>query len=211
VLSFWKKWRLQMAMLSIGETAVASAAPASPQPHGEHEDVVEHHIEQAAAQRGHHGQRGCTVVADKGRHDVVAHKKGREQQKDARIGDAQRHDAGIAAHEPQQCAGAEDAHQHKGHGQQAGAKDGIGEIPLCRPLLALCAENGVAGAAPRPIMEPMDKNEVVDGQAEVEQGHARGARRPRDKKGSVLQYRFVYDNFREKGKTKMNLTKPFFK
>ena len=34
VLSFWKKWRLQMAMLSIGETAVASAAPASPSPMG---------------------------------------------------------------------------------------------------------------------------------------------------------------------------------
>ena len=32
--SFWKKWRLQMAMLSIGETAVASAAPASPSPMG---------------------------------------------------------------------------------------------------------------------------------------------------------------------------------
>ena len=27
----------------------------------------------------------------------------------------------------------------------------------------------------------------------------------------MLQYRFVYDNFREKGKTKMNLTKQFFK
>ena len=154
-----------------------------PQPHGEHEDVVEHHIEQAAAQRGHHGQRGRTVVADKGRHDVVAHKKGREQQKDARIGDAQRHDAGIAAHEPQQCTGAEDAHQHKGHGQQAGAKDGIGEIPLCRPLLALCAEDGVAGGRAQTDHGTDGKNEVVDGQAEVEQGHAVGARRLRDKIG----------------------------
>ena len=92
-------------------------------------------------------------------------------------------DAGIAAHEPQQCAGAEDAHQHKGHGQQAGAKDGIGEIPLCRPLLALCAEDGVAGGRTQTDHGTDGKNEVVDGQAEVEQGHAVGARRLRDKIG----------------------------
>ena len=34
VFSFLKKWRLQMAMLMMGETAVASAAPAKPRPMG---------------------------------------------------------------------------------------------------------------------------------------------------------------------------------
>ena len=34
VFSFLKKWRLQIAMLIMGETAVASAAPASPRPMG---------------------------------------------------------------------------------------------------------------------------------------------------------------------------------
>ena len=34
VLLFFKKWVLQMAMLSIGEMAVASAAPGSPSPMG---------------------------------------------------------------------------------------------------------------------------------------------------------------------------------
>ena len=76
------------------------------QTHGEHEDIVEHHVEQAAAQGRHHGKGGVAIVADKGRHDVVAHKKRGEQQKNAGVGDAQRHDARIAAHEPQQRPGA---------------------------------------------------------------------------------------------------------
>ena len=34
VLLFLKKWRLQIAMLNTGETAVASAAPGRPRPMG---------------------------------------------------------------------------------------------------------------------------------------------------------------------------------
>ena len=34
------------------------------QPHGEDEDVIEHHIEQASAQGGHHGKGRVAVVAD---------------------------------------------------------------------------------------------------------------------------------------------------
>lgn len=74
------------------------------QPHGEDEDVIEHHIEQAAAQGGHHGKGRVAVVADEGREDVVAHEEGCEQQEDAGVVQAQRHNVRIAAHELQERA-----------------------------------------------------------------------------------------------------------
>ena len=142
-----------------------------PQTHGEHEDIVEHHIEQAAAQGRHHGKGGVAVVADKGRNDVVAHKKRREQQKDAGVGDAQRHDAGIAAHEPQQRPGHKGTRQHPWDGRQHGAQDGVGEISLT-PGIVLRLGNGVAGSRAQRDHRANGKNKVINGQAEIEQSNA---------------------------------------
>ena len=140
------------------------------QTHGEHEDIVEHHVEQAAAQGRHHGKGGVAIVADKGRHDVVAHKKRGEQQKNAGVGDAQRHDARIAAHEPQQRPGRKDTRQHPRDGRQHGAQDGVGEIPL-PPGIVLRLGNGVAGSRAQRDHGANGKNKVINGQAEIEQSN----------------------------------------
>ena len=153
-----------------------------PQTHGKHKDVVEHHIEQAAAQGSHHGKGGVAVVAHKGRHDVVAHEKRREHKENAGIRNAQRHDLRVAAHQPQQAARRKNARQQKRHAERAGAEDGVGKIPLTA-FIALCPEDGVAGSRAKPDHGTNGKDEVVDGQAEVEQGDAIGARRLRDKIG----------------------------
>ena len=58
--------------------------------------------------------RGVAIVPDKSRDDVVAHEEGREQQEDAGVPHAQCNDLRVAAHEPQQHLGAEDARQHEG-------------------------------------------------------------------------------------------------
>ena len=145
------------------------------QPHGEDEDVIEHYIEQAAAQGGHHGKGRVAVVADEGREDVVAHEEGREQQEDAGVVQAQRHNVRIAAHELQERARAERARQHERDGDQAGAEDGIGKKPL-RPRLALCLQDGVPGGRTQADHRAEGKDQVVHGQAEVQQGHAVGAR-----------------------------------
>ena len=147
-----------------------------PQPHGEHENVVEHHIEQAAAQRRHHGKGGVAIVADKGRHDVVAHKKRREHEEDAGIAGAQRHDLCIAAHEPQQPIRGKKTHQQKGDAQHAGTKHSIGEIALAAPV-ALRLQDGVTGGRAKADHGADGKDKVVHRQAEVEQGDAVGARR----------------------------------
>ena len=152
------------------------------QPHGEDEDVIEHHIEQAAAQGGHHGKGRVAVVADEGREDVVAHEEGREQQEDAGVVQAQRHDVPIAAHELQKRARAERACQHERDGDQAGAEDGVGKIPL-RPRLALRLQDGVPGGRTQTDHRAEGKDQVVHGQAEVQQGHAVGARRLGDEIG----------------------------
>ena len=141
------------------------------QPQREHEDIVEHYVEQAAAQGRHHGKGGVAIVADKGRNDVVAHKKRREQQKDAGVGDAQRHDAGIAAHEPQQRPGHKGTRQHPRDGRQHGAQDGVGEIPLS-PGIVLRLGNGVAGRRAQRNHGANGKDKVINGQAEIEQGNA---------------------------------------
>ena len=96
-----------------------------PQTHGKHKDVVEYHIEQAAAQGSHHGKGGVAVVAHKGRHDIVAHEEGREHKEDAGIRDAQRHDPRVTAHQPQKAAGRKNAHQQERHAEHTGAEDGI--------------------------------------------------------------------------------------
>ena len=152
------------------------------QAHREDEDVVEHHIEQTAAQRRHHGQRGVAVVADEGRHHIVAHKEGGEHQEDAGIVHAQRHDVRIAAHQPQQAVRAEDAHQHERHRQDADAENGIGEIAL-RPHIPLRPQDGIAGGRAQADHRAEGKDEIIDGQAEVQQGHAVGARRLRNEIG----------------------------
>ena len=152
------------------------------QAHREDEDVVEHHIEQTAAQRRHHGQRGVAVVADEGRHHIVAHKEGGEHQEDAGIVHAQRHDVRIAAHQPQQAVRAEDAHQHERHRQDADAENSIGEIAL-RPRIPLRPQDGIAGGRAQADHRAEGKDEIIDGQAEVQQGHAVGARRLRNEIG----------------------------
>ena len=152
------------------------------QPHGEDEDVIEHHIEQAAAQGGHHGKGRVAVVADEGREDVVAHEEGCEQQEDAGVVQAQRHDVPIAAHELQKRARAERARQHERDGDQAGAEDGVGKIPL-RPRLALRLQDGVPGGRTKADHRAEGKDQVVHGQTEVQQGHAVGARRLGDEIG----------------------------
>ena len=141
------------------------------QPQGEHKDIVEHHVEQTAAQGRYHGKGGVAVVADKGRNDVVAHKKRGEQQKDAGVGDAQCHDTRIAAHEPQQRPGRKGTRQHPRDGRQHGAQDGVGKIPLS-PGIVLRLGNGVAGGRAQRDHGANGKNKVVDGQAEVEQSNA---------------------------------------
>ena len=141
------------------------------QTHGEHEDIVEHHVEQTAAQGRHHGKGGVAVVADKGRHDVVAHKKRGEQQKNAGVGDAQRHDADITAHEPQQRPGRKDTRQHPRDRRQYGAQDSVGEIPLS-PGIVLRLGNGVAGGRAQRDHGANGKNKVINGQAEIEQSNA---------------------------------------
>ena len=153
-----------------------------PQPHGEDEDVVKHHIEQAAAQRRHHGQRRVAVVADEGRHHIVAHEEGRKEQEDAGVVLAQRHDARVAAHQPQQLVRAEDARQNEGHRQNARAEDSVGKIPLSL-LVALRPQDGVAGRRTEADHRADGKDEVVDRQTEVQQGHAVGARRLCDEIG----------------------------
>ena len=152
------------------------------QPHGEDENVIEHHIEQAAAQGGHHGKGRVAVVADEGREDVVAHEERREQQEDAGVVQAQGHDVPIAAHELQKRARAERACQHERDGDQAGAEDGVGKIPL-RPRLALRLQDGVPGGRTQTDHRAEGKDQVVHGQTEVQQGHAVGARRLRDEIG----------------------------
>ena len=94
-----------------------------------------------------------------------------EQQKNAGVGDAQCHDAHIAAHEPQQRPGHKGTRQHPRDGRQHGAQDGIGKIPLS-PGILLCLGNGVAGRRAQRDHGANGKNKVVDGQAEVEQGNA---------------------------------------
>lgn len=153
-----------------------------PQTHGEHENVVEHHVEQTAAQRRHHGKGRVAVVAHKGRHDVVAHEEGREHEEDAGIRDAQRHDARIAAHQPQKAPGCKDAHQQKRHTERTGAEDGVGKI-LLAAVIALGFEDGVAGGRAQADHGADGKDEVIHRQAEVQQGDAVGARRLRDKIG----------------------------
>ena len=118
----------------------AGQAPA----HGEDEDIVKHHIEQAAAQGGHHGQRGVAVVPGKGRNDVVAHEERREQQEDAGILQAQRHNGCIAAHQPEHRIRTERPYQHKRHCNQDRAHQAVGEIAV-GPLIVLRLEDGIAG------------------------------------------------------------------
>ena len=153
-----------------------------PQTHGKHENIVEHHIEQAAAQGSHHGKGGVAVVAHKGRHDIVAHEEGREHKEDTGIRDAQRHDPRVTAHQPQKAAGRKNAHQQERHAEHTGAEDGIGKIALAA-LVSLRLEDGVAGGRAKADHGADGKDEVVDRQAEVEQGHAVGTRRLRDEIG----------------------------
>ena len=150
--------------------------------HGEHEDIVKHHIEEAAAQRRYHRQRGVAVVADKGCDDVVAHEEGGKQQEDAGVPHTERDDLTVAAHEPQQYLGAEDSRQHEGQGEHQRPEQGVGEIAH-RALVPLRPEDGVAGGRAKAQHRADGKDEVVDGQAEVEQGDAVGARRLRDEIG----------------------------
>ena len=156
----------------------AGQAPA----HGEDEDIVKHHIEQAAAQGGHHGQRGVAVVPGKGRNDVVAHEERREQQEDAGILQAQRHNGCIAAHQPEHRIRTERPYQHKRHCNQDRAHQAVGKIAV-GPLIVLRLEDGIAGGRAKPDHGADGKDEVVDRQAEVEQGNAVGARRLRDEIG----------------------------
>ena len=153
-----------------------------PQTHGEHENVVEHHVEQTAAQRRHHGKGRVAIIAHEGRHDVVAHEKGREHEEDAGIRDAQCHDARVAAHQPQKAPGCKDAHQQKRHTERTGAEDGVGKI-LLAPRVALCLEDGITGGRAQADHRADGKDEVIHRQAEVQQGDAVGARRLRDKIG----------------------------
>ena len=150
--------------------------------HGEHEDIVEHHIEEAAAQRRYHRQRGVAVVADEGCDDVVAHEERSEQQEDAGVPHTECDDLTVAAHEPQQYLGAEDSRQHEGQGEHQRPEQGVGEIAR-RALVPLRPEDGVAGGRAKAQHRADGKDEVVDGQAEVEQGDAVGARRLRDEIG----------------------------
>ena len=157
----------------------AGQAPA----HGEDEDIVKHHIEQAAAQGGHHGQRGVAVVPGKGRNDVVAHEERREQQEDAGILQAQRHNGCIAAHQPEHRIRTERPYQHKRHCNQDRAHQAVGEIAVgpLHPVLRL--EDGIAGGRAQADHGAKRKNKIINGQAEVEQGHAVGARRLGDEIG----------------------------
>ena len=71
----------------------------------------------------------------------------------------------------------------KGTASRQAQKTALEKYRLCRPLLALCAEDGVAGGRAQTDHGTDGKNEVVNGQAEVEQGHAVGTRRLRDEIG----------------------------
>ena len=156
----------------------AGQAPA----HGEDEDIVKHHIEQAAAQGGHHGQRGVAVVPGKGRNDVVAHEERREQQEDAGILQAQRHNGCIAAHQPEHRIRTERPYQHKRHCNQDRAHQAVGKIAV-GPLIVLRLEDSIAGGRAQADHGAKRKNKIINGQAEVEHRHAVGAGGLRNKIG----------------------------
>ena len=114
--------------------------------------------------------RRVAVVAHKGRHDIVAHEEGREHKEDAGIRDAQRHDPRVTAHQPQKAAGRKNAHQQERHAEHTGAEDGIGKIALAA-LVSLRLEDGIAGGRAKADLDRR-QDELIDRQAEVEQGNA---------------------------------------
>ena len=93
-----------------------------------------------------------------------------------------RHDPRITAHQPQKAAGRKNAHQQERHAEHTGAEDGIGKIALAA-LVFLRLEDGIAGGRAQADHGAKRKNKIINGQAEVEQGHAVGTRRLRDEIG----------------------------
>ena len=154
-----------------------------PQTHGKHENIVEHHIEQAAAQGSHHGKGGVAVVAHKGRHDIVAHEERREHKEDTGIRNAQRHDPRVTAHQLQKAAGRKKLPTSRNGTLSTQAQKMALEKVALAALVSLRLEDGIAGGRAKPDHGADGKDEVVDRQAEVEQGNAVGARRLRDEIG----------------------------
>ena len=147
----------------------------------EHQHPIHNDIEQAGCHRRGHGKRRIAVVEDEGAQDVVAHEEGREEQENACIRRADRHDVRFAAKQPHDALRAENAQQDERHGQNSRPCEGFRKIAV--GVFSFAPLQGEAGRRAGRQHRAQGKNQRINGQDKVQGGDAVRPLRLCDKEG----------------------------
>ena len=145
-------------------------------PHAQREDeqVIQHHVGQAAGDHGGHGELGIAVVSHKADYNVIEQKGGRKQQQGAQIGFGHGKDGAVRPQKPGNGLGKQKPRQHKDHRQHRPQQQGMGENLVDAAGLLPPQGDGILGGASHSQHQSGAVDEVVHRNGQIQGGEAVG-------------------------------------
>ena len=144
--------------------------PENPHAAGKEEEVIQHHIGQAAPQHRRHGKLRRAVVSHEAQAEVVQQEGGRKEQDDLQIGAAHSEDGFVGPQEPGQFLRTEQPQQNEPRRQPQGKPQRMGKNAVGLPLFSLVLRNGIARAASHADQQAAPVDKAVDRNGQIQRG-----------------------------------------
>ena len=120
-----------------GRKPRGKGCPENPHVPWEDEHPVQHHIGEAAADHGRHGELGSPVVADKAQQKVVQQERRGKEEDHPQVGFRHGEHSPRAPKQPGNIPGKQEPHRHKEGRQPRRQIEPVGENPVRLPVVPL--------------------------------------------------------------------------